>query len=239
MRSSDVAHLTTMVVGAVILRTVATEEERQKAKDDVLLDLGKVVRSLVPKERDKTKLQAILTIANSPFVLAIVSGLFISIAVAAWQDRAATHQRAEARRIELEERKQKVFVDFADSFAQSASLAESFKSREAWLRSVSQQPLNKRGKYPDGRDYSETVQQAETLRTQFLKGRMPDSICNQILTCFHSSLVLKRAASLRTKCDELLESFDFTRIGQLSAEINSNYKQLIEEMAEELRRTEP
>jgi hypothetical protein len=172
---------------------------------------------------------------NSPLTLAIVSGLIINLAVAQWQERAAAHQRAENRRIDLQKMKSTVFVEFADQFAHALALAQNFKARECWLRNTREQPLEKRGLYPDGRGFVETLAESERVKAEFLKGRMPDSLCAQVRTCFQTKAVLARVDGLQEKCDKLIESFDATQIVSTADAINSDYKTLLREMADELR----
>ncbi|SRR5258705_8830994 len=216
-----------------------SNEEREKIKDFILQDLHEILHALAESHEKRGWKAKLGKALNSPLAVAFVSGLILTLLVNMWQNRAARLQRNEARRIELGERKQRVLVELADNLARSVAIGQEYKLREAWLRAKAAMPEDKRGKYDDGRDFRETDTQKEKLKATYLNGRMPDSICAQIFTCFQSASVSNRTKILQEKCDRMVESFIAAEIVELSGSINSNYKLLLQQMGDEIRKENP
>ncbi len=220
--------------------------ERQQLVDEILNDLAKILRcigehipqlllSILPETKKKRLVHDLLysPVAVGAAVAAVV-GALATYSTARWQSTSAILQHNETRRIELQDRKQKVFVEFADGFVGSIMLAQAFKLREAWIKAQERNEAKKET-YLDGRGYNETDQEIQRLKSEFMKGKMPDSLCNQVASAFHSPKVLAIIESLRSNCDTFIESFNANEISKLFDKINADYKALLKEMATELR----
>lgn len=191
------------------------DQERQDMRDEILADLGRLVKSLLPSPKPPPDRR--YQWLNCPFAVTVMGGLAIALVTSCVQHRSASLERKRACERELYDRKQKILTEFADGFVRSANLALRFKKRSLWIRW--QQHEDPKRAFSDGRSYAETTAYHAKLLDEYLTARNTDSLCAQVRAVFSDPDTVAKAEQLDAVMDKLmLVSLETGSTGEYSAE---------------------
>src|SRR5262245_48342134 len=101
--------------------------------EEVLDKISKVLSRVLDNPPPTTTRSLVIKGLNSPIILTLLGGAFVSLLTLFWQDRNAQIQNERERERQLLDRKQTLMAEFANQIVPSMNYALNFRERECWL----------------------------------------------------------------------------------------------------------
>jgi hypothetical protein len=163
--------------------------------------------------------------ANSPIVLTLAGGVFVSFLTTRWQADQAERQQAREARLELRERRHDLIAAFAVQIVASLEYARAYKDRECWIVDHAMEP---EARYDDGRTAAETRQVVETIREKYASVPTADALCARIRGLFPDCEPIRREADeLDGIMDRFMHAQSRSQILERYGEADRSYQELI------------
>jgi len=205
--------------------------------DEIKVEVKAILQRLNEQAgKEKPPVPGWVTFVNSPFVVTVAGGVFLSVISMMIQARSARAKEHNERLLLLQEKKHVMMVDFAHGMNQFLQCAPELRLRHFFLAKNKNEPDKSSLSFRDGRTWKETVEKYEAAALQLNKLKNPDSLCAQAAAVFEGSELTGRLRGYDELMDDYIETSSSEEFSSLSKKAASELQEVIAMMGAELKK---
>lgn len=176
---------------------------------------------------------------NSPFFITLLGGGFLAVATAVVESSLSASLQQREMKIHEVASKRDMVEKFGEGIVRFLQISYEMRQREMWLRAYQNQPVSelKKLRWSDGRDFFETRDRYESLKSELDKASNPDALCAVASVVFgDSSQIREELRSLDVIMDEYVESWTYETFDAANEAAVLKYQHILDLMSENIQK---